>query len=201
MSLLWATPLFQATVLTMCVKHLCRLVPSPSLTPPLRPLLLHLTLLQPHWPHSLIITGPKHPPTSVFCNCFSFGLEWSLPVRPAWLLLDYLWVFVWVSHVGIEGKRRRRWQGRTWLDSITDSRNMNLGELWEMVKNRKAWHAAVHGVSCKESDTTQPLNNSKLCLEGLLWPLHLKLQPLPSCFISSLWCAFILWASFGILSI
>ena len=125
---------------------LCRPVPSPSLTPRRPPLLHHLTLLQPHWPHSLIITCPKHPPTSVFCHCFSFSLEWSLPLRSAWLLLDYLWVFVSVSHVGIEGKRRRR-QRMTWLDSITDSRDMNLGELWEMVKDREVWRAAVHGIS------------------------------------------------------
>ena len=70
-----------------------------------------------------------------------------MPLRPAWLLLDYLWVFVWVSHVGIEGKRRRRRQRMTWLDSITDSRDINLGELWEMVKDREAWCAAVHGIS------------------------------------------------------
>ena len=34
-----------------------------------------------------------------------------------------------------------------WLDSLTDSMNMNLNKLWEIVKNREAWHAAVHGVS------------------------------------------------------
>ena len=39
-----------------------------------------------------------------------------------------------------------------WLDSITDSMGMNLSKLWEIVKNREAWHAAVHGMS--ESDMT-----------------------------------------------
>ena len=47
-----------------------------------------------------------------------------------------------------------------WLDDITDARDMNLGNLWEMVRDREAWCAAVHGV-CQESDMTGGLNNSK----------------------------------------
>jgi len=53
----------------------------------------------------------------------------------------------------IEGKRRRGWQRMRWLDDITDSMDMNLGELQEMVRDREAWHAAVHG-GLKESDAT-----------------------------------------------
>ena len=45
----------------------------------------------------------------------------------------------------IESKRRRRWQRMRWLDSITESVNMNLSKLWEIMKDRRAWHTAVHG--------------------------------------------------------
>ena len=47
----------------------------------------------------------------------------------------------------IEGRRRRGQQRRRRLDGITDSMDINLGELQEMVRDRKAWHAAVHGVT------------------------------------------------------
>ena len=47
----------------------------------------------------------------------------------------------------IEGRRRRGHQTMRWLAGIIEAMNMNLGKLWEIVRNREAWHAAVHGVA------------------------------------------------------